>query len=958
MVKFFGTLCVFALSFALAQAAQASTVTGKVTDTNGAPVAGAAVALTGPATYRSATDATGAFTIGDVGQGVYSVAISKAGYNPVNEDFFTVLAGASPNIVVTMQAINFTSLRTIASVRATGRGTFNTTPASVNVISAQTIQEQGATQVMKVLDETPGIVASLPQTGGNAAAPGAITFPNIRGALSYETATLIDGHPVSVGTFGDYVTTFLNPFMLQNVEVVKGPGVEAPEVNYAIGGTVNFETKDPTYTPTGFYSAGIDNRGSATVNFGLSNTVGKLGFVAAYSDANLSSATNNYQSILSPSSPTNGILNFNGTTGTTIGFNDAFPTPIVPGTISAVENNYNLIACCQPITSLYENRSELAKLRYKFSPASSLTVAYLGGQTFANNNANAGDITPSTFATTSKTYAGSIPNGSIQDVGFVRVGDDREINNEPIFEGDFRTTLGKDTLLARYYAAGIDRLLYTGSTDPFRPQTFGYQLYGNDSNSKQTFSGQTVPVTFFNYFNQAEIDRLKGYSFEYDHPFGNNDKDLAELSYDQSDSTTTSYNLFVSGPSASKAAFTTSGLRLNQSITLPAGSGQLFRTLLLRGNFQLNDRLTVAIANYFNNYRSTYPTKCTLGGGNGCTFDGNGFVFNTTTHAHYDGRVAVEYRPSASLALRLSAGSAIAPPYLALLSGTLQPISFNSKSNIATEKVNSGALSPETAFGYDLGADYRFRDGVTTLSGDVYQTNLFNHFITETTNSGQLCPANDPLTNAPTGCQANTPLFFNSNVNLNNARFQGLELSLRHRPTTGFGYTLQGALQKAYAYNLPPYFYCSTPGPGCTANTNLAIVAGQNFNGGGISGSGLSVGGFSNQNVPYAQGYGELSYRLANGAYAIVGETYFGKNNALNRAPFGVLSASVSYPLNDGLSLQLSGDNLTNQYPAVFPNFGGGLAIPLANGQAAATQANVLGPQILRVTLTKVLGKP
>jgi outer membrane receptor protein involved in Fe transport len=965
LAAFFGGSCavtaIAASPQAIAQAPQTSTVTGKVIDTNGAPVASAAVALQGQRTYAAITDDAGSFSIPSVVQGAYSVRITKAGYNPVTEDFFTVVGGVDANIAVTMQTITFNSLRTIASVRATGRGTFNTTPASVNVISAQTLQEQGVTQVMKVLNETPGIVASFPQTSGNGAAPGAITFPNIRGALSFESATLIDGHPVSVGTFGDYVTTFVNPFMLGNTEIVKGPGVASPEVNYAIGGTVNFQTKDPTYKPSGFYSAGIDNHGSATINFGLSNTVGRLGFVAAYSDANLSSALNNYQAIFSPSGST-GILNFNGTTGTTIGFNDVFPTPIVPGTASGVESGYNLIACCQPIVSLFENRSELAKLRYRFSPATSLTFTYLGSQTFANNNANTGDITPSTFSTSSKSYAGPIPNGSIQPVAFLHIGDDHEINNEPIVEGDLHTTVGKDTLLARYYAAGIDRLVFEGNPNPLVPQTINTRLYGDDSNSKQTFNGQVVPVTYYNYFNQAELDKLRGYSFEYDHPFAENDS--VALSYDRTDSRTTSYSFSAGGPSAGKAAFNASSVRVNQSVTLPTGSEQLFQTVLLRANFQLNDRLRLQVANYFNTYRNTYPTVCSFSQNKAplptqCNFDGTGFDFATTSYGHYDPRIAFEYRPNPRLALRASAGSGIAPPYLALLSAIPAPISFSKNSGIATQRVNGGGLKPETAFGWDLGADYRFKDGATTLSGDVYLTNLFNHFVSQTFDSGATCPATDPVTGSPTNCPANTPLFYTANVNLNNSRFEGVELSLRRHPAIGLGYTIQGALQRAFAYNLPPNFYCSapspTPGTPCVKNTNLAIIAGQNFSGGGIGGG---FNGFGNQNIPYSQGYGELSYRLPNGAYALVGETYFGPNNSLNRPAFGVLNASISYPIVNDLSLQISGDNLTNQYPDLFPNYGGGLFIPLATGQLAATQANVLGPRLIRFTLTKQLGTP
>ncbi|HEV2262510.1 MAG TPA: TonB-dependent receptor, partial [Candidatus Rubrimentiphilum sp.] len=260
----------FSMATTFAQAPAASgasqttgTVNGSIRDSSGAPVANATVTISGPQTANGHSDAHGNFSFSNVTAGVYSFTATKPGYNTATENIVAVLSGQTTTLAVVMSAISFSSLRTIASVRSVGRGTFNTTPASVNVVTSQTFIDQAQPQVMKVLNETPGIVASFPQTSANGSAPGAITFPNIRGALSFESASLIDGHPVSVGTFGDYVTTFLNPFMLQNIEVVKGPGADAPEVNYAIGGTANFRSKDPSFAPTGMLQFGVDNWGSS-----------------------------------------------------------------------------------------------------------------------------------------------------------------------------------------------------------------------------------------------------------------------------------------------------------------------------------------------------------------------------------------------------------------------------------------------------------------------------------------------------------------------------------------------------------------------------------------------------------------------------------------------------------------------------------------------------------------------
>jgi hypothetical protein len=1003
-------------------------VQGTIKDNAGAPVADAKVTISGVVTKTTTSDANGGFSFTGITAGVYTLTASKSGFQSATETDLPVFAGQTQTLAITMPAITFQSLRTIATVRSVGRGTFNTTPASVSVVTSQTFMDQGQTQVMKVLNETPGIVASLPQTSANAAAPGAITFPNIRGALSFETASLIDGHPVSVGSFGDYVTTFLNPFMLQNVEVIKGPGADAPEVNYAIGGTVNFITKNPTYKQTGMWQVGTDNFGSSIINVGLSDTVGRLGYVFAYGSNDLQSNVSNANVFVSPQSPQQGIFNYNGVTGNGFDFNDIFPTPFVPGTISTNTNQYSLVACCQKMGSdLYQNQSELVKLRYGLSNVTSLTFTYFGSQTRANQAANTGDVTHSTFSLDNSgatpgqiaSYSGAIANNSPLDVGFVRT-PEYEINNEPILEGDFRTTLNNDTILARYYSAGIHRLLFQGnSQNPFAPTVQQMKLYGFDAASNTLYSGQTVPVAFFDYFNQAENDALRGYSVEYDHPFANDD--VLTFSVDTTHSTTTSYSVFTnlncggSCAGAQNIDFTDpTTFSLGQSITLPTGSAQNFTTALVRGLFHFGPKLTATWSNYLNYYRNTVPTKClaisvTYGKGH-CNFDGSGttgsadpnitpgqpapgFAFATTTSSHYDPRLALEYRPEPSTAIRFAVGSAIAPPFLAEISTVPGAISFSSQTGFATQQLQSASLKPETAFGFDLGADHRFHDGVTFVSGDIYMTNLFNHFITQLYNSGGTCPATDPNTGAstPNGC-VGAPLFFKQNINLANSRFEGIELGIKRVPQAGFGFNVQGSIQKGYAYNLPPCFYGSVTVNGqqqCAFTTNLGVIAGQNFTGGGINGTmcydpatgaltpppasggcpkvpcptslkscslSVSTGGFSNQNVPYAQGYGELSYRTTNGWYGNVNVTYYGKNNSLNLNPFTVLGATIRAPLMQGMSFQISGDNLTNTYSNVWPAFGSGNPIPLANGQFAATQANTLYPRTIRFLLTKEFG--
>ena len=69
----------------------------------------------------------------------------------------------------------------------------------------------------------------------------------------------------------------------------------SPQTNYAIGGTVNFRTKEPTYHPTPEYTLGFDSRGGTYSNFGFSNTIGRLGFVVDVATLNDPSSVNGQQ---------------------------------------------------------------------------------------------------------------------------------------------------------------------------------------------------------------------------------------------------------------------------------------------------------------------------------------------------------------------------------------------------------------------------------------------------------------------------------------------------------------------------------------------------------------------------------------------------------------------------------------------------------------------------------------
>jgi outer membrane receptor protein involved in Fe transport len=138
-------------------------------------------------------------------------------------------------------------------------------------------------------------------------------------------------------------------------------------------------------------------------------------------------------------------------------------------------------------------------------------------------------------------------------------------------------------------------------------------------------------------------------------------------------------------------------------------------------------------------------------------------------------------------------------------------------------------------------------------------------------------------------------------------------------------------------------------------DTNLGIIEGANWSAGGL--------GFNTINgsaMPYMMGYAEINNRARNGAYYLLGTTYYGNNNSFSRPAFFIFNAAIRYPLHPGTNLQFSVDNIFDTYGSKWTYYFGGITSPLltANPVAGAglTVAGNYGPTTFRVELSQELG--
>jgi outer membrane receptor protein involved in Fe transport len=216
------------------------------------------------------------------------------------------------------------------------------------------------------------------------------------------------------------------------------------------------------------------------------------------------------------------------------------------------------------------------------------------------------------------------------------------------------------------------------------------------------------------------------------------------------------------------------------------------------------------------------------------------------------------------------------------------------------------------------------------------------------------------------GTYSGLPLYATGTTNLGHARYEGIEAAVVRAPLVGWGYKVQTALTRAYAYDLPSTFYCSAPATPpatvCTPDTNLGIIPGANW-----SASGLGYNTINGSAMPYMMGYAEINNRARNGAYYLLGTTYYGSNNSFSRPAFFIFNAAISYPIHDGTKLQFSVDNIFDTYGSSWTNYFGGINTPLAAPAANAlggpanyglTVAGNYGPTTFRVQLIQQIGGP
>ena len=225
---------------------RADAVRGSVQTPDGKPVPGAAVTLDGPM-HAPPTDAAGAFTFAQLAPGSYDREPAKSGFERSNA---TTSSWRPPPGHAQRDAhpASFSSLQTIGRVStSSGKIPINTSTAALDIIPGTEFADQGSVQVTSAR----GRAGRFVDVGGGrrrceslVARRADVPADPRRAAIRNGVA---DRRSSGVGRRDRHVLSAAGvPALLQSTEIAKGPGAMPIEINYAIGGTVNYRTLEPT----------------------------------------------------------------------------------------------------------------------------------------------------------------------------------------------------------------------------------------------------------------------------------------------------------------------------------------------------------------------------------------------------------------------------------------------------------------------------------------------------------------------------------------------------------------------------------------------------------------------------------------------------------------------------------------------------------------------------------------
>ncbi|MDQ2858453.1 MAG: TonB-dependent receptor, partial [Candidatus Eremiobacteraeota bacterium] len=253
----------------------AGRVTGTVSSSDGVPVSGASVVLSGHGPERTTTtDASGRFVLTDVATGTYALAVNARGYNHLGERAIDVRASESPLLSLVLERASAT-LVTIGRVRTPDAQPLSTSAVPSVVLDAQRYGAQGYANVADIIGQNSISTTVIRPNGAGAGAPAVVA---LRGPDPTETLVQIDGHSVTSGHTGSFDLSLLDPADISSVQLVYGIAPTSLVGPNTIDGAVNVRTLGPTTHPHGLLRVSGGSFGAFGETLQATGTADRLGY--------------------------------------------------------------------------------------------------------------------------------------------------------------------------------------------------------------------------------------------------------------------------------------------------------------------------------------------------------------------------------------------------------------------------------------------------------------------------------------------------------------------------------------------------------------------------------------------------------------------------------------------------------------------------------------------------------
>ncbi len=193
----------------------------------------------GSATASATTDARGRYRVSMLAPGTYLVIVRSVGFEPDSASITIVVGALEHNVSLRPVQRELTALVTTATLRST---TVDASPVKVELFTSAFFRKNVTNNLTESIKQMNGL-----QVQQDCGVCGTNSI-HINGMDGPYTAILIDGSPIMGNLANVYGLNGINPSIIQQVEVVKGPA-STLYGSEAMGGVVNIITKDARFAP-------------------------------------------------------------------------------------------------------------------------------------------------------------------------------------------------------------------------------------------------------------------------------------------------------------------------------------------------------------------------------------------------------------------------------------------------------------------------------------------------------------------------------------------------------------------------------------------------------------------------------------------------------------------------------------------------------------------------------------